>query len=151
MENYQAVIRMQLIKSALFLVGVIVFVKCITTFVPEAVSVSSTINGRELPIYCVETQDKKVALSFDAAWGNEDTQKILDILARHNVHVTFFMTGGWVDAYPDDVFEGTVMQIRLGDASSSSGSSTSEHDRLMSPRVEQLPHRPLLVFIFRLR
>ena len=103
MENYQAVIRMQLIKSALFLVGVIVFVKCITTFVPEAVSVSSTINGRELPIYCVETQEKKVALSFDAAWGNEDTQKILDILARHNVHVTFFMTGGWVDAYPDDV------------------------------------------------
>lgn len=68
MENYQAVIRMQLIKSALFLVGVIVFVKCITTFVPEAVSVSSTINGRELPIYCVETQEKKVALSFDAAW-----------------------------------------------------------------------------------
>ena len=103
MENYQAVIRMQLIKSALFLVGVIVFVKCITTFVPEAVSVSSTINGRELPIYCVETQEKKVALSFDAAWGNEDTQKILDILARHNVHVTFFMTGGWVDSYPDDV------------------------------------------------
>ena len=103
MENYQAVIRIQLIKSALFLVGVIVFVKCITTFVPEAVSVSSTINGRELPIYCVETQEKKVALSFDAAWGNEDTQKILDILARHNVHVTFFMTGGWVDSYPDDV------------------------------------------------
>ena len=49
---------MQLIKSALFLVGVIVFVKCITTFVPEAVSVSSTINGRELPIYCVDTQEK---------------------------------------------------------------------------------------------
>ena len=103
MENYQAVVRMQLIKSALFLFGVIVFVKCITTFVPEAVSVSSTINGRELPIYCVETQEKKVALSFDAAWGNEDTAKILDILARHNVHVTFFMTGGWVESYPEDV------------------------------------------------
>ena len=73
---------MQLIKSALFLFGVIVFVKCITTFVPEAVSVSSTINGRELPIYCVETQEKKVALSFDAAWGNEDTQRILKFPKR---------------------------------------------------------------------
>ena len=117
MENYQAVIRMQLIKSALFLVGVIVFVKCITTFVPEAVSVSSTINGRELPIYCVETQEKKVALSFDAAWGNEDTQKILDILARHNVHVTFFMTGGWVDSYPDDVkaiLEAGIRKVVVG-------------------------------------
>lgn len=36
-------------------------------------------------------------------WGNEDTQNILDILAEHNVHVTFFMTGGWVESYPDDV------------------------------------------------
>ena len=40
---------------------------------------------------------------FDAAWGNEDTQKILEILAKHNVHATFFMTGGWVDSYPEDV------------------------------------------------
>ena len=36
-------------------------------------------------------------------WGNEDTEKILDILARNNVHVTFFMTGGWVEKYPEDV------------------------------------------------
>lgn len=69
----------------------------------KTVSVSNTVNGRELPIYSVETEEKKVALSFDAAWGNEDTQKILDILAKYNVHVTFFMTGGWVESYPDDV------------------------------------------------
>lgn len=69
----------------------------------KTVSVSNTVNGRELPIYSVETEEKKVALSFDAAWGNEDTQKILDILAKYNVHVTFFMTGGWVESYPDDL------------------------------------------------
>lgn len=69
----------------------------------KTVSVSNTVNGRELPIYSVETEEKKVALSFDAAWGNEDTQTILDILAKYNVHVTFFMTGGWVESYPEDV------------------------------------------------
>ena len=37
------------------------------------------------------------------AWGNEDTQTIIKILKEKNVHVTFFMTGGWVDTYPDDV------------------------------------------------
>ena len=58
---------------------------------------------RELPIYSVDTQKKQVALSFDAAWGNEDTQELLSILAKHNVHVTFFMTGGWVESYPEDV------------------------------------------------
>ncbi len=59
--------------------------------------------SKELPIYCVDRQDKVVALTFDAAWGNEDTQKILDILEKHNVKVTFFATGGWVETYPDDV------------------------------------------------
>ena len=102
-EDFKTNLRNQVIKSALFLLGVVAFVKCVTTFVPQAVSVSSTINGRELPIYCVETDEKKVALSFDSAWGNEDTQRILEILAKHNIHVTFFATGGWVESYPDDV------------------------------------------------
>ncbi len=60
-------------------------------------------SSKKLPIYCVDTSDKKIALSFDAAWGNEDTKKIMDILDKHKVHVTFFMTGGWVESYPDDV------------------------------------------------
>lgn len=67
------------------------------------VKVSSNVNGKELPIYSVETEEKKVALSFDAAWGNEDTSQILEILKKHDVHVTFFMTGGWVEKFPDDV------------------------------------------------
>jgi polysaccharide deacetylase family sporulation protein PdaB len=67
------------------------------------VTVSSNVNGRELPIYCVQTEEKKVALSFDAAWGNEDTKEILNILKKHDIHVTFFMTGGWVEKYLDDV------------------------------------------------
>lgn len=71
--------------------------------VSKVVTVSNTVSGRELPIYSVETDEKKVALSFDAAWGNEDTQQILDILAKYNIHVTFFMTGGWVEDFPEDV------------------------------------------------
>lgn len=64
---------------------------------------SSRVGERELPIYCVQTDKKQVALTFDAAWGNEDTEKILDILEKQKVHVTFFMTGGWVSSYPEDV------------------------------------------------
>ena len=67
------------------------------------ISVSNTVNGKELPIYCVDTKEPKIAISFDAAWGKDDTSRILEILAKHNVHATFFMTGGWVDSYPDDV------------------------------------------------
>ena len=67
------------------------------------VTVSNSVNGRQLPIYCVDTTEKKIALTFDAAWGNEDTGQILEILKKHGVRVTFFMTGGWVESYPDDV------------------------------------------------
>lgn len=64
---------------------------------------NTVIQEKKLPIYCVDCPDKKVALSFDAAWGNEDTQKILSILKKKKVHATFFMTGGWIEKYPDDV------------------------------------------------
>ncbi len=64
---------------------------------------NNRVGDRELPIYCVETDKKQVALSFDAAWGNEDTQILMDILAKYNVKVTFFMTGEWVEKFPEDV------------------------------------------------
>jgi polysaccharide deacetylase family sporulation protein PdaB len=51
----------------------------------------------------LETDEKVVAISFDAAWGNEDTDEILSILEKNGVKATFFMTGGWVEDYPEDV------------------------------------------------
>lgn len=33
------------------------------------ISVSNTVNGKELPIYCVDTKEPKIAISFDAAWN----------------------------------------------------------------------------------
>lgn len=69
----------------------------------QIVAVSNLQAQKELPVYCVQTDKPQIALSFDAAWGNEDTETILNILAAHNVKVTFFMTGGWVESYPEDV------------------------------------------------
>jgi peptidoglycan/xylan/chitin deacetylase (PgdA/CDA1 family) len=36
-------------------------------------------------------------------WGNEDTQALIDILARYGVKATFFVVGDWVDKYPESV------------------------------------------------
>ncbi|SCY96584.1 polysaccharide deacetylase family protein [Alkaliphilus peptidifermentans] len=60
---------------------------------------------RRLPIYSVETSEKVVAISFDAAWGDEFTDDILDALDKYNVKTTFFLVGFWVDKYPDWVKE----------------------------------------------
>ncbi len=56
---------------------------------------------RELPIYGVNRTDNKIAISFDAAWGSEKTEGIMDILEEHGVRATFFLVGFWVDAYPE--------------------------------------------------
>ena len=59
---------------------------------------------RKIPIYCVDKGEKKeIALSFDAAWGNEDTEQLIEILAKHQVKATFFVVGAWVDKYPESV------------------------------------------------
>ena len=59
--------------------------------------------NRKLPIYCVKTDKKQIAISFDAAWGNDDTQTLIDILKEYNVPATFFVVGAWVDKYPESV------------------------------------------------
>lgn len=61
--------------------------------------------GKEVPVYRVNRQDKKIAISFDAAWGAEKTGEILDILDQKGVKATFFLVGFWVDKYPDRVKE----------------------------------------------
>ena len=60
--------------------------------------------NRLLPIYCVEDKgDKTVAFSFDAAWGNEDTEELISILDKYKIKATFFVVGSWVDKYPQSV------------------------------------------------
>ena len=78
---------------------------------PEtAETLSASIAGKkELPIYCVGKDKPQISLSFDAAWGNQDTRKILEVLKKNNVKVTFFMTGGWIEKYPEDFVKGCLI------------------------------------------
>ena len=60
---------------------------------------------KKLPIYYVDTQEKKIAISFDASWGADNTIKILDTLDKYDVKATFFLVGKWVETYPEEVKE----------------------------------------------
>lgn len=86
--------------SALTIVAAVVLILW-TVNNPAIVGASAT--QRQLPVYSVQHEDKIVALSFDAAWGNEDTQTLIDILQQHGVNATFFVVGDWVDRYPESV------------------------------------------------
>lgn len=69
----------------------------------EPAIVGAAVSQRQLPIYCVQKEEKVAALSFDAGWGNEDTQQLIDILTAHDVRATFFLVGDWVEKYPESV------------------------------------------------
>ena len=56
-----------------------------------------------LPIYSVETDQKRIAITFDAAWSAEDTDTLLNILKKHNAKITVFAVGDWIRKNPDAV------------------------------------------------
>lgn len=75
-------------------------------------------NQNEIPIYSVETGDKKLALTFDAAWGDQYTDEILSILEENHVKGTFFLVGSWTDKYGDKVKKIKDMGHEIGNHSS---------------------------------
>ena len=58
---------------------------------------------RSLPIYSVETEEKKIAISFDCAWGVEHTDRLLEIMQQNDIRCTFFAVQFWVERYPEYV------------------------------------------------
>ena len=60
---------------------------------------------RKLPIYSVDRNDNKIAISFDCAYGNEYTKKILDVLDEYKVKCTFFTVEFWANKYSQDLIE----------------------------------------------
>lgn len=101
MNQFKAAMRRKksLLSTLSFLTAI--FLMFYVTCSPRIVGASA--NQRVLPIYSVERDNKAIALSFDAAWGNEDTQLLIDILNEYNVKATFFLVGDWVDRYPESV------------------------------------------------
>ena len=58
-------------------------------------------DGRNLPIYSVETEEKKIALGINCAWDGEDIPDLLKSLEQNQSHATFFLLGLWAEKYPD--------------------------------------------------
>lgn len=70
-------------------------------FYKEAFAPSS----KKVPIYSVDTKDKKIAITFDVNWGDDKTNEILDTLDKYNAKATFYIIGLWCDDYPEKVKE----------------------------------------------
>lgn len=107
---------------------------------------------RELPVYSVDRNDGKIAISFDAAWGGEKTIKILDILDENGVKATFFLVDIWTQRFPELVKEIAARGHEIGNHSTTHPKMSSlNRDKIaqeletMSANVEKLiGQRPTL-------
>ena len=102
---------------------------CLVTTLPAYVTASAP--QRQLPVYCVQRDYKVCSLTFDAAWGNEDTQELIDILDQYNVKATFFVVGDWVEKYPESV-------KALSDAGHEVMSHSNHHDHFNTLSAQEI-------------
>lgn len=102
-EEYRNLLLVKGAGAVVFVLAALAIVKGAAAVLPGSVTVSSSVNGKLLPISSVETDKKEVALSFEAVCGNGDISSILKTLKKHDVRATFFLTGEWVENYPEDV------------------------------------------------
>ncbi|MBE5734693.1 MAG: deacetylase [Clostridiales bacterium] len=97
-----AVLKKKKILTALIM-AVIFFISLITLSKTGTYQVFYGATMRKLPIYRVQTEEKKLAISFDCAWGVDYTDKLLEIMQEEKVKCTFFMVEFWTTKHPDYV------------------------------------------------
>ena len=91
------------INSYLISLGTVVILFVMAFMLTNGNTVETVASTKELPIYSVDTKEKSVAFTMNCAWEADDIDSILDSLAKHKTHITFFMVGDFVTKYPEAV------------------------------------------------
>ena len=66
--------------------------------------INTNMNTDDMPIYSVDTNERKISLTFDINWAEKDNiYSILDTLDKYNVKGTFFIIGSWVEYTPENI------------------------------------------------
>ena len=84
-----------LIKTAVCVMLVLFGVICTGIFYGDTQDVFGNNANENMPVCSVATDEKVVALTIDTAFGDDYTEKMLDILKKYNIKATFFVMGMW--------------------------------------------------------
>lgn len=94
--------------------ALLVAVLCLTAVCGMGAYSTVFASKKQVPIYRVQTNAKKVAISFDAAWGADQTRNIMDVCDSYGIKATFFLVGFWCDKYPHLVAEISSRGFEIG-------------------------------------
>lgn len=91
-------------KKVIYFFGLLIlFMLAVYANGKEAVQTLS--EKSNIPIYCVKTDEKKIAVTFDSAWDDADLTEVLKALEDYNCKATFFVVGDFLDKYSERVKE----------------------------------------------
>ncbi|MCM1055824.1 MAG: polysaccharide deacetylase family protein [Bacteroides sp.] len=93
--------RKKLLRTAVIVLAALTLIALIIMAVAKGSKVVAA--DKKVPIYAVSRADNRIALTFDCAWGNSNTDLLLSLLKDANAAATFFVTGEFCDKYPEDV------------------------------------------------
>lgn len=119
------------LKSIIITALVIFTVALGIFFTARTLSDAVSADVRMIPIYNVETSEKKVAITFNCAVGNSDIDAILTILKKHDIKATFFLLGSWADDYINEV-------QKIYDAGHEIGNHSYSHKDMPSMNYEDI-------------
>lgn len=85
------------------IIGIFALVTCVGIFVSRETVAEVFEQKRDIPIYCVECNQKKASITFDCAWEAADIPDIINTLKENKVKATFFLVGHWAEKYPEEV------------------------------------------------
>ena len=88
-------------KRALVAASIVAICLLLLVLFTTPFAVAAQVKTRKTPIYCVKTDEKKVAISFDACWGADKTDSIIACLTELDVKANYFCVSSWVEKYPD--------------------------------------------------
>ncbi len=91
-------------KKIILTMGLLILV--ILIFAVNNISSINTASKKDnIPIYCVQTDEKKIAITFDSAWDDADLTDVLKELNNYNCKATFFVVGDFVEKYSSRIEE----------------------------------------------
>lgn len=124
--------RVEGMKKTAAIVAAAVFLLCVValhTTGAYAVFFGETV--RSLPIYSVARTDKKIAITFDCAWGVDYTDSLLKGLKDNGATATFFTVKFWTEKYPEYV-------KKIDEAGCEIGTHSATHSYMSKQNAEEI-------------
>ena len=108
---------------------------------------------KNLPIYNVQTEEKKIAFTMNCAWNADDIDSILETLRANNVKITFFIVGEWADKYPEEVKKISEAEHEIGTHSNThphvnnlSAEKNLEEIKISVNKLEKLTNQKITLY-----